>query len=258
MKGNRYCEKIGRAHKSNSIIWNVHLVDRVCWQSCHDPECRGFRGKLVPLPAEVHEEIDEYFLDSELSAFKESEMYKTQQEDASEFNDPELEAAMSQLDISSIAREKAGEEALDMKLANLNLSCTVSKSSEKEGTLLKEEHVDKIACQHPIALQPSCFASNSADTREKEAEEALNAELASLNLSCFVSKSCEKETFISEKENFDKRACQQPVSPQHSCTESKRSEEGRPLPDKGNLRQVLANNQSVGNISTEPTLDIKR
>ena len=76
MKGNRYCEKIGRAHKSNNVIWNIHLVDRVCWQSCYDPDCRGFHGELIDLPTEVNNEIDEYFLDSELSALKDSEICK--------------------------------------------------------------------------------------------------------------------------------------------------------------------------------------
>ena len=76
MKGNRYCEKIGRAHKSSRIIWSVHLVDRVYWQSCYDQECRGFRGELIHLPAEVNDKIDEYFLNSELSDHKESEIYK--------------------------------------------------------------------------------------------------------------------------------------------------------------------------------------
>lgn len=33
MKNNRFCENISRAHKSNNIIWVVHLIDRVCWQN---------------------------------------------------------------------------------------------------------------------------------------------------------------------------------------------------------------------------------
>ena len=76
MKGNRHCEKIGRTHKSNNVIWNIQLVDRVCWQSCYDPDCRGFHGELIDLPTEVSNEIDEYFLDSELSALKDSEICK--------------------------------------------------------------------------------------------------------------------------------------------------------------------------------------
>ena len=76
MKGNRYCEKIGHAHKSNNIIWNVHLVNRVCWQTCHNPECKEFCKKQIDLPTEVNNEIDKYFLDLELSALKDSEIYK--------------------------------------------------------------------------------------------------------------------------------------------------------------------------------------
>ena len=73
MKDNRYCEHIGRAHKSNNIIWNVHLIDRVCWQTCHDPECRGakFRCKPIDLPEDVNMKIDEFFLEHELSMLNE-------------------------------------------------------------------------------------------------------------------------------------------------------------------------------------------
>lgn len=35
MRDNRFCENVQRAHKSNNIMWNVHLRDRVCWQTCH-------------------------------------------------------------------------------------------------------------------------------------------------------------------------------------------------------------------------------
>ena len=57
-------------------FWNIHRVDRVCWQSCYDPDCRGFCGELIDLPMEVNNEIDKYFLDSELSALKDSEICK--------------------------------------------------------------------------------------------------------------------------------------------------------------------------------------
>ena len=36
MRDNRFCENVARAHKSNNIIWNVHLIDRVCWQTCRE------------------------------------------------------------------------------------------------------------------------------------------------------------------------------------------------------------------------------
>eukprot|EP00804_Cyclotella_cryptica_P007655 CCRYP_015234-RA/>CCRYP_015234-RA protein AED:0.02 eAED:0.02 QI:411/1/1/1/0.5/0.33/3/139/739 len=110
MKGNRWCENIGRAHKSNNIIWNVHLIDRVCWQSCHDPDCRGFRGEQIVLPDEVNSEIDDFFLDMELALLDIHESQgicdTTDQGDRlcseEEFDDPLLEEAMCNLNISSL------------------------------------------------------------------------------------------------------------------------------------------------------------
>ena len=49
MQKNRYCELIGRSHKSNNIFWTVDLTSWICIQGCHDPECFG-RGSPVPVP----------------------------------------------------------------------------------------------------------------------------------------------------------------------------------------------------------------
>ena len=110
MKGNRWCENLGRAHKSNNIIWNVHLIDRVCWQCCHDPECRGFRGEQIDLPDEVNAEIDEYFLDRELSLLKigEQKVLEKQSSDH-EFDDPALEKALSNLSIGIMHQDPKKE-----------------------------------------------------------------------------------------------------------------------------------------------------
>jgi hypothetical protein len=161
MKDNRFCDNIGRAHKSNNIIWNVHLIDRICWQSCHDPECRGFRGEAVDLPEEVCLEIDEYFLDYELSSLNENDIIEgnessierggalapgftlpveeghqppppaTADDDGEEFDNPALEAAMRQLDIAAVARGNEGDAALDDAIAKLNLSDAVSANQTK-------------------------------------------------------------------------------------------------------------------------------
>jgi hypothetical protein len=47
---NRYCENIGREHKSNHIMLCVDLQHGVIFQKCHDPECRAVNFKSVPLP----------------------------------------------------------------------------------------------------------------------------------------------------------------------------------------------------------------
>ena len=60
MKGDRFCENIGRQHKSNNIIWNCDLLSKMYWQSCFDPECKGFRGKCRHLPENIDSEIDAF------------------------------------------------------------------------------------------------------------------------------------------------------------------------------------------------------
>ncbi|XP_016041289.1 DNA-directed primase/polymerase protein isoform X2 [Erinaceus europaeus] len=51
----RWCENIGRAHKSNNIMILVDLKNEVWYQKCHDPVCKAenFKSNCFPLPAEV-------------------------------------------------------------------------------------------------------------------------------------------------------------------------------------------------------------
>nr|XP_051685140.1 DNA-directed primase/polymerase protein isoform X3 [Oryctolagus cuniculus] len=51
----RWCENIGRAHKSNNIMILVDLKNEVWYQKCHDPICKAenFKTDCLPLPAEV-------------------------------------------------------------------------------------------------------------------------------------------------------------------------------------------------------------
>lgn len=59
---NRYCELIGRSHKSNNVFWTIDLSLWTCVQGCHDPECFG-RGSPIPIPDEEKVRIqDEYNL----------------------------------------------------------------------------------------------------------------------------------------------------------------------------------------------------
>ncbi|KAL3936187.1 MAG: hypothetical protein SGBAC_008440 [Bacillariaceae sp.] len=48
---NRYCELIGRSHKSNNVYWTVDLTSWTCIQGCYDSECFG-RGTPTPIPAD--------------------------------------------------------------------------------------------------------------------------------------------------------------------------------------------------------------
>lgn len=51
----RWCENIGRAHKSNNIMILVDLKNEVWYQKCHDPVCKAqnFKSTCSPLPTEV-------------------------------------------------------------------------------------------------------------------------------------------------------------------------------------------------------------
>ncbi|KAK2366883.1 DNA primase [Trifolium repens] len=53
MTKNRYCERIGRQHKSNNVIYVVDLRKATYYQKCHDPDCRGYRSSLRPIPVHV-------------------------------------------------------------------------------------------------------------------------------------------------------------------------------------------------------------
>ncbi|XP_048186454.1 DNA-directed primase/polymerase protein [Perognathus longimembris pacificus] len=51
----RWCENIGRAHRSNNIMILVDLKNEVWYQKCHDPVCKAvnFKSDYFPLPADV-------------------------------------------------------------------------------------------------------------------------------------------------------------------------------------------------------------
>ncbi|XP_060990736.1 DNA-directed primase/polymerase protein isoform X4 [Dama dama] len=51
----RWCENIGRAHRSNNIMILVDLKNELWYQKCHDPVCKAenFKSDCYPLPAEV-------------------------------------------------------------------------------------------------------------------------------------------------------------------------------------------------------------
>ncbi|GER51046.1 DNA primases [Striga asiatica] len=53
MSRNRYCERIGREHKSNHVIYVVDLRRAVYYQKCHDPDCRGYRSPIRAVPDDV-------------------------------------------------------------------------------------------------------------------------------------------------------------------------------------------------------------
>lgn len=52
----RWCENIGRAHKSNNIMIIADIKNSVYYQKCHDPECKrmNYRSNEYPIPTEFN------------------------------------------------------------------------------------------------------------------------------------------------------------------------------------------------------------
>ena len=57
VSGCRYCQRIGREHKSNSIYIVVKLSSGVAVQRCYDPDCQGFESIPVQIPPQILETI---------------------------------------------------------------------------------------------------------------------------------------------------------------------------------------------------------
>eukprot|EP01040_Poterioochromonas_malhamensis_P003232 gene3232-3445_t len=47
---NRYCENVGRMHKSNGIYYEVNLMTKELTQHCWDPDCKGFQSLPLRIP----------------------------------------------------------------------------------------------------------------------------------------------------------------------------------------------------------------
>ncbi|KAA3674597.1 uncharacterized protein DEA37_0007959 [Paragonimus westermani] len=52
LDGLRFCERVGRPHRSNHVILVFDLSQRIYYQKCLDPDCRAvnFRSQSWPLP----------------------------------------------------------------------------------------------------------------------------------------------------------------------------------------------------------------
>ncbi|CAI0546465.1 unnamed protein product [Linum tenue] len=53
MARNRYCERIGREHKSNHVIYVIDLRWGFYYQKCHDPDCQGYKSPFRPVPIDM-------------------------------------------------------------------------------------------------------------------------------------------------------------------------------------------------------------
>ena len=53
MSKSRYCERIGREHKSNHVMYIVDFQRGGYYQKCYDPDCRGYRSPVRQVPWDV-------------------------------------------------------------------------------------------------------------------------------------------------------------------------------------------------------------
>lgn len=134
MSDNRWCENIGRAHRSNNIIWNVDMSSKTFWQTCHDPDCRAanFRGRTRHLSEEVAADVGEYLFDRELAELDEGEIVRdAKRPPATEFDDDEFDRELGNLDMSLVAQDETicepdpsdfDDSEFDRALGNLDMS----------------------------------------------------------------------------------------------------------------------------------------
>lgn len=56
MGGSRYCDNIGRQHKSNHVMMIVDLSYGIFYQKCMDSECRksAFKSSYYSIPSELN------------------------------------------------------------------------------------------------------------------------------------------------------------------------------------------------------------
>ncbi|KAK9088088.1 hypothetical protein Syun_030482 [Stephania yunnanensis] len=53
MLRNRYCERIGREHKSNHVMYVIDFRRGVYYQKCYDPDCKGYRSPFRDIPSDA-------------------------------------------------------------------------------------------------------------------------------------------------------------------------------------------------------------
>lgn len=53
LSGYRFCNNIGREHKSNGVFIVVDTHEGIWYQKCYDPECKGYKSPSCPIPESV-------------------------------------------------------------------------------------------------------------------------------------------------------------------------------------------------------------
>ncbi|KMZ62192.1 hypothetical protein ZOSMA_486G00100 [Zostera marina] len=61
MLRNRYCERIAREHKSNHVMYVIDFQKAGYYQKCYDPDCRGYRSPIRPIPCDMIPDVATVF-----------------------------------------------------------------------------------------------------------------------------------------------------------------------------------------------------
>lgn len=175
---NRYCENIGRCHKSNGIMWTVDFLQMHCYQSCWDPECKNmgfYRSKPVDLPLDVMGFVREKLFDIEIASLDESTFDKrspslSQQEEPFKLvkqkaeigdKDVEFEKALLAIDLSDLTKNMNSEECKEnIKSSSTENSIGCQKSIEKSLQINECEHVDSVKNQEEFEFEEALLKLN--------------------------------------------------------------------------------------------------
>jgi hypothetical protein len=175
---NRYCEMIGRPHKSNNIYWTVDFKTWSCVQGCHDRECFG-RSTPKPIPndrlpeirTEVQSWLDEQAFDQALANLDIDDLVNGKVPNAEEQgkenaindidnddDDESFENALAQLDL---------DEYIDSSEKVQKIPQTSKLESASEGI----DHDDDESFEQALAnldLEDFIGSSEKSTTREKD------------------------------------------------------------------------------------------
>ena len=139
---NRFCEMIGRPHKSNNIFWTIVFGDDswTCIQGCHDPECFG-RGSPIAIPKERLQ-----VLQAEFQAWQEEEFEKAL-----------LALNLEEEKISSTAKKKIATTSTTALSKETNENASLKSPAESQEQVIEDESLSDKALLDAVLSNPELF-----------------------------------------------------------------------------------------------------
>lgn len=135
MSRNRWCECVGRQHKSNNIMWNVDFRTKQCMQSCYDPECRAmnFRCTPVDLPFDIAEQLEDALFEEQIARMDENELLGKADTSSSKNGDV--------TELKNSADESFERALMELKIGDDDIPAPGGISSEPPSVPKKSEHM---------------------------------------------------------------------------------------------------------------------